>query len=269
MNFIPFNSPTFVSIKTLAVIRHTPIILIVALLSCKSYKQDILFKLDDDFTASDLSELKSELATNYFIKPNDILFLDVFTNNGERLVDPNFEMLQQGGNVQMQQQRDVFQYVVQVDGTVAFPLIGSFKVEGMTLYDAEIKVAEAFKEIYKDPFVKLRITNRRVFVLGAPGGQVVPIPNENTNLLEVLASSEGIEFGAKAQNIKLIRGDLVYQIDLSTISGMKTSNMDVEPGDVIYIEPWRRPWLEGLRDIAPALSLVSSVLTLIVVVQNL
>ncbi|MEM6830107.1 MAG: polysaccharide export protein EpsE, partial [Bacteroidota bacterium] len=79
----------------------------------------------------------------------------------------------------------------------------------------------------------------------------------------------GIEFGAKAQNIKLIRGDLVYQIDLSTISGMKKTNMDVEPGDVIYIEPWRRPWLEALRDVAPALSLVSSVLTLIVVVQNL
>lgn len=106
-------------------------------------------------------------------------------------------------------------------------------------------------------------------MLGAPGGRVVPIPNENTSIIEVLASAEGLDMGAKSQNIKLIRGRDVYRINLATISGMRESNMNVAPGDVIYIEPWRRPWLQTLRDVSPALSLVSSVLTLIVVVQNL
>ena len=71
------------------------------------------------------------------------------------------------------------------------------------------------------------------------------------------------------KNIKLIRGDLVYEVDLSTISGMQATNLNVEPGDIIYIEPWRRPWLETLRDVSPALSLAASILTLIVVIQNL
>lgn len=242
--------------------------LVAALSSCKAYKQDILFQLDEDFTEADLAEVKTAAESNYVLKPNDILLLDVFTNKGERLIDPNFELIQ-GVNNQLQEQRDIFQYVVQVDGTADFPLIGNFEVAGMTLYEAEQKLAEEFGSVYKDPFVKLRITNRRVFVLGAPGGRVVPIPNENTGLIEVLASAEGLDLGAKAQNIKLIRGDLVYQIDLSTISGMKATSMNVEPGDVIYVEPWRRPWLEGLRDISPTLGLASSILTLIVVIQNL
>lgn len=250
--------------------RLLPIIFIVVLSGCKSYKQDILFRLDDNFTEEDLSQVTTEIEENYPLKANDVLLLDVFTNQGERLIDPNFELSAGGAAGQQQQQfRDRFQYVVQSDGSAMFPVVGNIRLEGMTLFEAEIELSSKFNEIYKDSFIKLRIGNRRVFVLGAPGGQVIPLPNENTNLIEILANAGGVNLGAKAQNIKLIRGELIYKINLSTIAEMKATNMNVEPGDIIYVEPWRRPWLETLRDISPALSLVSSVLTLIVVVQNL
>ena len=227
-----------------------------------------MFRLDDDFTEEDLSTVTEEIESNYTLKPNDALLLDVFTNEGERLIDPNQELMTNPGQ-QQAQFRDRFQYIIQADGNVTFPMIGDVNLEGMTLFEAERSIAARFDSVYKGSFVKLRITNRRVFVLGAPGGRVVPIPNENTSLIEVLASAEGLDMGAKSQNIKLIRGRDVYRINLSTISGMRETNMNVAPGDVIYIEPWRRPWLQTLRDVSPALSLVSSVLTLIVVVQNL
>ena len=258
---MPFNT-------IFTVIRHIFLFLIV-LSSCKSYKQDILFQYDKKFTQDDLTEVTEVVESNYILKPNDILLLDVFTNKGERLIDPNFEMLQQGGSGQVQQQRDRFQYIIQADSTILFPLIGEQNLVGMTLLEAELKVAQEFGDVYIDPFVKLRINNRRVFLLGAPGGQVVPLVNENMHLVEVLALAQGVQLGAKAQNIRVIRGDLVYEVDLSTISGMQETNMVVEPGDIIYVEPWRRPWLESLRDISPALSLVASVLTLVVVIQNL
>jgi polysaccharide export outer membrane protein len=248
--------------------RLVLIVLIAVLTSCKAYKQDIMFRLDDDFTEEDLSTVTEEIEGNYALKPNDALLLDVFTNEGERLIDPNQELMTNPGQ-QQAQFRDRFQYIIQADGTVTFPMIGDMNLGGMTLFEAERAIAERFDSVYKGSFVKLRITNRRVFVLGAPGGRVVPIPNENTSIIEVLASAEGLDMGAKSQNIKLIRGRDVYRINLATISGMRESNMNVAPGDVIYIEPWRRPWLQTLRDVSPALSLVSSVLTLIVVVQNL
>ncbi len=229
-----------------------------------------MFRLDDDFTEEDLSKATLEIEKNYLLKANDVLLLDVFTNNGERLIDPNFELVTNGmGGQQQQQFRDRFQYIIQADGSANLPIVGNVQLEGITLFEAEEKLASKFDVIYKDSFIKLRISNRRVFVLGAPGGRVVPLPNENMSLIEVLASSEGLSLGAKAQNIKLIRGDLVYKINLSTISGMKDTNINVEPGDVIYVEPWRRPWIETLRDISPALSLVSSITTLIVVIRSL
>ncbi|WP_420576036.1 polysaccharide biosynthesis/export family protein [Ekhidna sp.] len=249
--------------------RLVLIVLIAVLSSCKAYKQDIMFRLDDDFTKEDLSVVTEEIESNYVLKPNDALLLDVFTNDGERLIDPNQELMTNPGQQQQQQFRDRFQYIIQANGIATFPMIGDMQLEGMTLFEAERAIAERFNSVYKGSFVKLRITNRRVFVLGAPGGRVVPIPNENTSIIEVLASAEGLEMGAKAQNIKLIRGKEVYRINLATISGMRETNMKVAPGDVIYVEPWRRPWLETLRDVSPALSLISSVLTLIVVVQNI
>ena len=207
--------------------------------------------------------MTNNLAENYKLQPNDIFNLDVFTNNGERLLDPNFELsVGAAANQQNAQIRDRFVYIIQEDGTVDLPLIGNQKLSGMTQFEAELELARLYNDIYIDSFVKLRLSNRRVFVLGAPGGMVVPIPNEQTSIYEVLALAQGIQFGAKSNNIKLIRDDDVFVIDLSTVSGMKNSKRIVFPGDVVYIEPWRRPWIEALRDSTPAISLFASIVTL-------
>lgn len=231
-----------------------------------------MFKLDEENPASNLSKAVYETEQNYRIQKNDFLRLDVFTNKGELIIDPNFELRTGLGQVANQIQQD-FVYLVQDDGYVKFPIIEKIALEGKTIDQAEKILEEKFKAFYIDPFVKLQFDNKRVILLGATGGQVIPIRNENTSLVEVLAQSGGLELGSKAHNVKIIRGDLnnpeVYAIDLTTIDGMKSSVIRIHPGDVIYVEPWRRVWLESVRDLAPVLSLVTSILTLALVLQNL
>lgn len=252
--------------------RLIPILAVVILCSCKAYKQDIMFQFDEEFTENDITSLKDGIDKNYTLKPNDRFQLDVFTNKGERLIDPNFEISSLvGGQAgqQIQQQRDIFQYTIQGDSTVTFPLVGDMNLVGMTLYEAEIIVAEEFENFYEDSFVKLRINNRRAFVLGAMGGQVIPLENENMGIIEVIALAEGLDPIAKANNIKVIRGQDIFKVDLSTISGMRKSNIIIQPEDVIYIEPWRRPWFESLRDATPLLSIITSAVTLAFVIRTL
>lgn len=249
-------------------IRLVSILLILLLSSCKTYKQDIMFQLDEDFSAADLSRITSKMARDYLLRPHDVLWLDVFTDKGERLIDPNFELSMNNQAIQQQSVRDIFQYVIQADSMVNFPMIGGINLVGMTLYEAEMAVAKAFEAFYSTPFVKLRTANRRVFVLGVQGGQVIPIPNENTSIIEVLALADGIPFGGRAQNIRLIRGEEVFIVDLSTLSAMSKTNVAVQPGDIVYVEPWRRPALEALRDSGPFVSIVSSVITLIFIIQR-
>ncbi|MFT5639992.1 MAG: polysaccharide export outer membrane protein [Cyclobacteriaceae bacterium] len=245
--------------------------ILVNILGCQAYRQDILFRLDEE-SAEGLTEAVAKYEGNYLIEENDLIQVDVFTNKGERLIDPNFELQAQGGQ-QGGQQRVVYQYLVQKGGNVKLPIVGDKTLAGTTIDGAEDILESAYSEFYKEPFVKIQLSNRRVVVLGAGGGAVIPLQNENTNLLEVLALYGGLEAGAKADKIRLLRGDLnnpfVYKIDLSTVAGMQSSIIQIEPGDIIYIEPWRRPWLEGFKDFSPILGLTTSALTLIVVIQNL
>ncbi|MEQ8712817.1 MAG: polysaccharide biosynthesis/export family protein [Cyclobacteriaceae bacterium] len=252
--------------------------LLVCASSCKMYYQDILFQLDDDFTEEDLNERVFLMERNYLIKPNDLLILDVFTNDGERIIDPNNELGQgQGGQQnrmnQNQNGQNINSYLVQNNGEIKVPVVGMVNVEGKTLIDAESQLQELFNVYYKDSYVRLSFSNKRVFVLGANGGQVIPIQNENTTLLEVLTLYGGFDFGSKANNIKVIRGDYtnpeVFEVDLTSISAMKMSIVSINPGDVIYVEPWRRPVYQSIRDISPILSLISSVIALTFVFTSL
>lgn len=56
--------------------------------------------------------------------------------------------------------------------------------------------------------------------------------------------------------------------DFSTFDGYTRSNFLVRPGDIVYVEPVRRPFIEALRDYAPMISIVSSLATLVFVVSE-
>ncbi|MBI1769337.1 MAG: polysaccharide biosynthesis/export family protein [Bacteroidetes bacterium] len=197
---------------------------------------------------------KEAIATekNYVIQKNDLLKLDIFSNNGERLVDPNPEMTgataKGNGQSSQQQSDEQTSYLVDLNGLAKLPMIGELKLEGLTLRQAEEIVQKEYSKFFKEPFVKMSYSNKRVIVLGAPGGQVIPLMNQNVTVVEVLALARGVDNLAKAHNIRLIRGTHVYQIDFSTIQGYNEGNMIVEPGDVVYVEPIRRPLTEALRD---------------------
>ncbi|WP_223652154.1 polysaccharide biosynthesis/export family protein [Hymenobacter psoromatis] len=250
-----------------------------------------------------LRRLVNRTDRNYRIHANDILSVQVFTNKGERLIDPNGELqfgapslgvapittTPAGGSLG---QRNVgqgagssggnTQFVVQADGTVRLPLVNRVSVAGLTLIKADSVLQGRYNEYYKETFVKTAVANNRVIILGAPGGQVVSLANDNMNLLEVLALAGGADgggasggnsiarYGGRVSNIRIIRGDLknpqVQFIDLSTLEGMRRGNLQIEPNDIIYIEPIRRPLLDALADAGPVFSATSTLLSAISII---
>ena len=240
----------------------------LAAASCKSYQANILFAVEED-EMEQLSRVVVEVHENYIVSPNDHLEIEVYTNKGEELIDPNNALrndLPSGAEISPPV------YLVQPDGTAELPIIGSVKLGGMTLMQVNSFLADKYREYYKDPFVQTKYLNKRVIVLGAVESKVIPLENDGMNLLEVLALAGGIGKDAKGDNIRLIRGPLnnpqVQVIDLSTIEGMTRANLEVQPDDIIYIEPVRRPFTEGLRDIVPVLSIITSILALVIAINN-
>ncbi len=213
----------------------------------------------------ELSKVVVEVEENYIVRANDHLQVEVFTNKGEELIDPNNALnYNQTNNIEP----PLPVYVVKSDGTVDLPIIGNANLGGMTIAEMNANLQEKYSVYYKDPFVLTKYLNKRVIVLGATEGMVIPLTNEGMNLLEVLALAGGVNNDAIGNNIRLIRGDLsnpqVQVIDLSTIEGMVKANLEIQPNDIVYVEPVRRPFMEGLNDIVPIFSLLTSVLALVI-----
>lgn len=224
-----------------------------------------MFKVPEGYNVKQQVETAER---GYIIQKNDNLQLDVYTNKGERLIDPDSELIKDDGT-QNTAAKLTPAYLVDIRGITKLPMIGEIKLEGLSIRQAEEMLQKAYSTFYRDAFVILKYINKRVIVLGAPGGQVIPLTNENTHLVEILALAKGLNNDSKAQNIRVLRGDEVFVVDFSTFEGYKKNNIAIEPGDIIYVEPVRRPVSEGLRDYGPILSIVTSLTTLVIVIIGL
>jgi polysaccharide export outer membrane protein len=232
------------------------------LASCGSYRQNILFKVDP----AHVQKQSLDAETNYIIQVNDFLTFEVYTNQGEKIVDPNRESFKEG-NITTADQVPL-QYLVDVNGMVKFPLLDKVRLQGLTIHQAEQMLEKAYEKFYKDAYVLLQFNNKRVIVLGAPGGQVIPLNHENMRLTEVLALAKGLPTEARANNIRVIRQDKVFIADLSTFETYQNHNLIMQPGDIVYVEPVRRPFIEGMRDYSPVISIVTGLATLIFIIYQ-
>lgn len=232
--------------------------------SC-GYKQNLMFKVSEKTAIKQQAEAAQR---NYVIQVNDYLKLAVYTNKGERIIDPDLE-LYKDMPVQTGSLKPDPNYLVDIHGIVKLPKLGELTLQGLTIREAEALLQKEYTKFYKEPFVTLQYINKRVILLGSPGGAVIPLTNENVTLVEILALGKGIDNFGKAHNIRVLRGEEFYIVDLSTIEGYQKGNMIMQHGDIVYVEPIRRPLSEAVRDYGPLLSLGISISTLIIVLIGL
>lgn len=220
---------------------------------------------------------------DYRISVDDKLSFTLSTNNGKNLIEgisgtsvgngsngsnTNFG----GSNIVFGNQ--IIEYLVMSNGFVELPLLGSLYVQGLTVKQCEDTLEVLFKSQYQDPFVQLKVTNRRCVVFSGNGSSatIVTISNNNITLLEVLAMTGGISSRGKARLIKVMRKveekREIYLIDVSTIEGLKYADMIIQGNDYIYIEP-RPDIIKGvLAEWAPISSLIATAGTFYLLIKK-
>jgi polysaccharide biosynthesis/export protein len=240
--------------------------LIITLPACKIHNR--MFSTEKSVLVDSIQKQLINSEKNYVIQKNDYLNVRIFTNRGEKLIDPNLELSSKGGGAGGGTKDEIIKYLVRSDGNVNLPMVGDVPLVGFTLIQADSVLGVKYGSFYEGSYVITSMLNKRVFVLGPTplGAKVIPLQNENVNLIEIITLYGGIPDNGKSYNIRVIRGDLknpnVNIIDLSTIEGMKKASLDVQPNDIIYIEPVRKVVLESLRDIAPFITMFSTIVSL-------
>ncbi len=243
------------------------IVFIAFVSSCRYFQPSVMFKTPKGFS---FDQFIDSVQKDYIIRKNDILTFRVFSNDGFKVLEMTQNM--SGGGVQNNSQQ-LIQYSVESNGMVKFPVIGRQKIEGLSIREAEKFLEQKYTEFYNSPFVDLRVTNKRVIIFPGNEGtaKVLPLQNENTTLIEALAMSGGISNTGKAWKVKLIRGDLknptIYLFDLSKIESIKDAGMYLQANDIIYVEPTFYVAKELVEELAPILTILTTVLTIFVTWQ--
>ena len=240
------------------------IVPLLFLMSCRILNPQVMFKTPDGYPYV-VDTSNTDRKSEYIISPGDRLEMHFFTIDGFKLVDVTNSVSGVGG--------DAINYLVEKDSLVKLPIVGAVMLAGKTIQEAERMLEKIYTKYYINPFIQLKIINRHAYVFFADGGRgtTVNIQNDNTSIIEVIALAGGLTGNSKAWRIKVIRGDLhnpiLRIIDMSTIDGMKASDLTVRSNDIIYIEATPDYKTKLLAQITPFIAIISSVLLILTLVK--
>ncbi|MDL2262379.1 polysaccharide biosynthesis/export family protein, partial [Bacteroidales bacterium OttesenSCG-928-I21] len=201
----------------------------------------------------------------YVLKPHDRISLRVTSNLGESY----FPVAGTGTDAMYRQNQQGLEFPVEFDGTAKLPVIGRINVSGKTIREVEALLEESYSEYFIDPFVLVKVTNRKVMVFMNSGtkASIVDMPSENLTLIEAIAQVGGLTNISKSYKIKLIRGNLtdnpeIYYWNISKLEDLKGSNCILEANDIIYVDSKPQYVSRILGEIAPYLSLATTLLAI-------
>lgn len=192
-------------------------------------------------------DLNSQSEVNYQtkIKADDVLLIVISSENPEVAAPYNLKsVVLQGNSEEAIQTQRTQTYIVDVEGTIEFPILGKIKVAGLSKVEAITQIKELLKDHVKDAVVNLRILNFEVTVLGEvknPG--TFTISSERITLLEALGKAGDLTIYGKRKNILLIREEngvkSTHRIDLTKSDFINSPYYYLAQNDVVYVEPNR------------------------------
>jgi len=133
------------------------------------------------------------------------------------------------------------EFVVEKDGTVRLPVLGSVELAGKTEQEAVAVLTEAVRGQLKEPVVKLNITNASVTMLGELRVSQRLQLTQPVSILEAVGMAGGFTANARRDNVMVQRreGDkiILHRINLLTDDVFASPCFYLQKGDVVYVSP--------------------------------
>lgn len=214
------------------------ILAIITATSCASRK-DIVYFQDEPIEEGQLNYEPTQL----IYKPDDILTINVSALDPDTVKPFNSTTVSNNSSDLLSAQTALQQqtYLVDYEGNIQFPVLGTIKVEGLTRTDLTALLVDRIKSMVNDPIVNIRLVNFTVTILGevkSPG--TFTMQNERVTLLEALGYANDLTIFGQRKNIKLIRevnGMKKFAfIDLTSINTVNSHLYYLQQNDVIYVE---------------------------------
>jgi len=133
-------------------------------------------------------------------------------------------------------------FLVDEDGNVEIPMIGTIKLAGLTTNQARELVRTHAAKYYKDPTVQVRFANYKITILGeVTRPSTYTVPYKKVTVLDAISMAGDLTIYGKRENILLMRenGDHkdVVRLDLNSSTLMASQYYYLKQNDIIYVQP--------------------------------
>jgi polysaccharide biosynthesis/export protein len=242
-----------------------------ALSGCYRYKNQILFQglKDTSYTASmqqpkPIIQRGDQLSIMvYGLDNNTTAYFNAPMGGGQS----GLMMMQQGG-----QGGGMIGYIVNEEGTIEFPKLGTINILGYTHEQLRDTLQNRLTPWIKDPIVNVRLLNFRVTFMTTTHAQTVVIMNQKTNILQFLGMVGGIQWTDRKDNILIIRQiDSVRQVIHVDFTNKEIFNSPVyylQPNDIVYVEPNKLKFVESNVAVISLVTSITSTLSILVLFVN-
>lgn len=182
------------------------------------------------------------------IMPKDLLTITVSTTDAEAAVPFNMTVPTAVSSAQRSStsQPLLQTYLVDNNGNIDFPRIGTVRLGGLTKSEAEKLIQERimpYMNQNETPIVTVRMINYKITVLGEVNRQgMYTVSNEKISILEALALAGDMTIYGVRDNVKLIREDAsgqkaIYVLNLNDANLINSPYYYLQQNDIIYVEP--------------------------------
>lgn len=215
------------------------ILLPLLLAGCQSYKKVPYLQEDLQQIAADGTNTHGMDLYDARIMPKDLLTITVNCPEEPALAEP-FNL----STAAAESARPVSEYLVDNQGNVDFPILGTIHLGGLTKGEAEEYIKGKLSPQFRTPpIVTVRMGNYKISVIGevsSPG--TFTVSNEKVNIFEALAMAGDMTIYGIRDNVKLIREDSTGKRDIITLN-LNDSNILQSPyyylqqNDILYVTP--------------------------------
>ncbi len=217
--------------------RILSLLILVVLSSCAS-KKEILYM--QDAVQQDNNKVNYESAN---IQPNDILKISVESTIPEAAIPYNKTnaLGTQPQNIQVLQ---LDGYLVSVENTIKFPVLGEISTANKTTKALEVEIKDQLTSggHLVNPTVNVRLLNAKVTVLGEvnrPG--TYSFTEQNITILQALGYAGDLTINGKRDDILVTREvdgvRKISHIDLTSSAFMNSEFYFIKPNDNIIVNP--------------------------------
>ena len=200
----------------------------IMLTSCMSTKKVTYFQNLDNVDLSKTIGLYDAK-----IMPKDILSITVHTLTPEASEAFNLKGSTSG-------------YLVDNEGKIDFPVVGTLNLGGMTTKEAEALIKSKivpYRSASENPIVQVRMSNYKYAMLGGikmPG--VYTAPNEKISIVEAIARAGDLDLYGQRDKIFLIRENAqgqreYHQLNMNDAEIFNSPYFYLQQNDIVYVEP--------------------------------